>query len=861
MGFSLSPSVEVREYDLSVTASQAQSSRTGVVLRADKGPAMSITSLTSEADLVNAFGKPNSANYQDWFQAWNFLQYASSLYAVRPLPKITINNALVPVKNAMAYATGSSANFNDAISNCYNSNIAELTLADDAQFNSNRLWFINKYIAKTQDNAVAVCSSSSNWAKPIATEFMATVDFVGTTDIPQIDQINGKNVRLSVLKDPNMVPGSQFISNSETVYTVQSLVHDAVPGSPFGLVLDKEITKDEVSKYYGTVTAVTGANTLQLSISNYKIAPHAIFTIGVKESGVPVQKAVEVSSVVTDIAAGVVNVTFSLLATDVIDTALTGLIVSNTDKFTGVLSESYLSGLNYVVPVGTKTVKLQPGFTYEIGSMFTLGASGADTYMVTAIDTSANTVTLNIPTTVAYTLASSTVSSITVSNPVLKGINFYSSVFDESMVITKKVNAKDLVNGVLDAVTVTVESLLTFKQLFDYEPNWSAGEFVIISMIKDSTTGLYTIASTDTVSYTTGGKNTSGRNIFVEQYFYDQSAYLYIKVGDSTLENVETTNTPIIKILGNVDCTYTEYTKTDVQDAAYLFADSENFDVNILIAHELDINGVSEIAETRKDCVAIVAPYNYTELINKTASSATAIMLARFGAQTNSLDKIFTRFGTYSAVYGNMKYQYDKFNDQNRWVCLAGDVAGLCAQTDNTRDPWWAPAGLERGKIKNVIKLAFNPNKQNRDELYTNSINPIMSIAGEGAGIVFGQKTATAKPSAFDRLNVRRLLIVIEKTISTASRYSLFEFNDSFTRNRLVGLIEPFLRSVKGRRGLYDFMVVCDDTNNTSEVIDNNGLVIDVYLKPTKVAEFIKVNAVVVKTGANFLEVVGQFGG
>jgi phage tail sheath protein FI len=276
------------------------------------------------------------------------------------------------------------------------------------------------------------------------------------------------------------------------------------------------------------------------------------------------------------------------------------------------------------------------------------------------------------------------------------------------------------------------------------------------------------------------------------------------------------------------------------------------------VAHQSDINGFSTIAETRKDCVAIVSPWNYQELVTKSSSDATQVLINEFGSQTLSPDKVFTTFGTYSAVYGNMKYQYDKFNDLNRWLSVGGDVAGLCAQNDAQNDPWWAVAGTTRGIIRNCIKLAINPRKQNRDDLYVNAINPVMSIPGEGQGVVWGNKTSTAEPSAFDRLNVRRLLIVVEKTIATAARYVLFEFNDTFTRNRMRGLIEPYLRTVKSRRGIYDFMVVCDASNNPGTVIDANGLVVDIYLKPEKVAEFINVNVYVTRTDANFQELIGK---
>jgi len=174
------------------------------------------------------------------------------------------------------------------------------------------------------------------------------------------------------------------------------------------------------------------------------------------------------------------------------------------------------------------------------------------------------------------------------------------------------------------------------------------------------------------------------------------------------------------------------------------------------------------------------------------------------------------------------------------------------------RDPWYSPGGLNRGIIKNVIKLAFNPNKTDRDNLYVNGINPVVSFQGEGT-LLFGDKTMQAKPSAFDRINVRRLFIVLEKAIARAARYSLFEFNDQFTRAQFVSLVEPFLRDVQGRRGITDFRVVCDTTNNTGEVIDSNRFVGDIYIKPARSINFIQLNFVAVRTGVSFDEVVGKF--
>jgi phage tail sheath protein FI len=213
---------------------------------------------------------------------------------------------------------------------------------------------------------------------------------------------------------------------------------------------------------------------------------------------------------------------------------------------------------------------------------------------------------------------------------------------------------------------------------------------------------------------------------------------------------------------------------------------------------------------------------------------------------------------SYAVIDSAWKYQYDKYNDVYRYVPMNGDTAGLCVRTDVERDPWFSPAGFNRGQIKNVIRLSYNPTKAERDELYKIGVNPVVTFPGEGT-ILFGDKTMLAKPSAFDRINVRRLFIVLEKAIAKAAKFSLFEFNDEFTRAQFVALVEPFLRDVRGRRGIYDYRVVCDETNNTGEVIDRNEFIGDIYIKPARSINFIQLNFVAVRTGVAFDEVVGKF--
>jgi len=283
------------------------------------------------------------------------------------------------------------------------------------------------------------------------------------------------------------------------------------------------------------------------------------------------------------------------------------------------------------------------------------------------------------------------------------------------------------------------------------------------------------------------------------------------------------------------------------------FKNAEEVDVTILLGAAANAVRarylIEQICEVRKDCVAVISPEKADVVDN------------RLYAGSETQDIIAYRDTLPSSSYGIMdsgwKYQYDKYNDVYRYIPANGDVAGTMARTDNLRDPWYSPAGFNRGQIKNVVKMAFTPNKAERDELYKKGINPITTFPGQGT-VLFGDKTLLAKPSAFDRINVRRLFIVLEKAISTASKFTLFEFNDEFTRANFVNLVEPFLRDVQGRRGITDFRVVCDETNNTPEVIDRNEFIGDIFIKPARSINFIQLNFVAVRTGVEFSEVVGQ---
>ena len=280
------------------------------------------------------------------------------------------------------------------------------------------------------------------------------------------------------------------------------------------------------------------------------------------------------------------------------------------------------------------------------------------------------------------------------------------------------------------------------------------------------------------------------------------------------------------------------------------FQDAETVDIGLIIGGTCSathIDNLITIAENRKDAIAFVSP-----------ERADVVNVASANTQTlNVIDAYSSiRSSSYVMFDSGYKYQYDRYNDVYRYVPLNGDMAGLAARTDLIADSWYSPAGFNRGNVRGAVKLAYNPNKTQRDDLYRSRINPVVTFPGQGT-VLFGDKTGLSAPSAFDRINVRRLFITLEKAISTASKFQLFEFNDEFTRANFRNIVEPFLREVQGRRGITDFLVVCDETNNTGDVIDRNEFVAEIFIKPARSINFITLSFIATRTGVSFEEVAG----
>ena len=362
----------------------------------------------------------------------------------------------------------------------------------------------------------------------------------------------------------------------------------------------------------------------------------------------------------------------------------------------------------------------------------------------------------------------------------------------------------------------------------------------------------------DKVSKASDAKSPQGDSNYVRDVIYNKSNYIYWMDHHASGSNhgsaaagitFTAVDTPKTDSLVN-GANGSTATAGEIKTAYELFEDAETVDVGLIIGGSCNATHVDDlisIAEKRMDAIAFVSPER-SDVAGITSSITQTQNVIGF---MNGI-----RSSSYVMLDSGYKYMYDRYNDVYRYVPLNGDIAGLAARTDLIADSWFSPAGLNRGVIRGAVKLAYNPSKSQRDELYKARINPVVTFPGQGT-VLFGDKTGLSAPSAFDRINVRRLFIVLEKAISTASKFQLFEFNDEFTRANFRNIVEPFLREVQGRRGITDFLVVCDETNNTGEVIDRNEFIAEIFIKPARSINFITLQFIATRTGVSFEEVAG----
>ena len=508
--------------------------------------------------------------------------------------------------------------------------------------------------------------------------------------------------------------------------------------------------------------------------------------------------------------------------------------------------------------VGATTIAVDDvdasGETFNVGDLISFYSDSAaatpvderNEYEVTAIDTSANTLTIRLK----DDPNGAGLQNIVPDNSFIKRRWKYYDLFDGPPGTSQW--ATDNARGSNDELHVVVADGTGDITGFDTDTAGNRTKGVIETFARMSKNPI--------------AKTSQGNSNYYPDVIYRQSGFIYwtdhISAGSNWGSDTTTTYTDVDTITidtltGGTD----DYAVTagELELAYDKFADTESVDVNLILggpssavadtaaAQDTHVTMLTSLVESRRDCVAFVSPYR-----------AATVNIASSVTQTQNVIDAFDLCPSSSYVVfdSSYKYMYDKYNDVFRFVPMNGDVAGLCAFTDQVRDAWFSPAGFNRGNVRGAVKLSYNPTQGERDQLYRARINPIVNFPGQGV-VLFGDKTALSKPSAFDRINVRRLFLVLEKAIATASKFQLFEFNDEFTRAQFRNLVEPFLRDVQGRRGIIDFKVVADATNNTGEVIDRNEFIGDIFIKPNRSINFITLNFIATRTGVDFSEVGG----
>jgi len=751
MGFALSPSVTVREIDLTGFIPAVSTTGGAFVGEFEWGPVEEYTLISDRNKLEKWFGKPTDYNYEDWFTALNFLAYSNNLNIIRVVEATALNSTaegsgmLIKNETNHGLSIGTATGDNAMIVAKYpgsKGNSLKFSMCDAYTFNS---WEHKEFFDSPP--------GTSKYAKEVG----------GYND----------EVHMVVIDEDGLftgIPGALLERYSFASKASDAKDQDGGP-SFYGSILNRQ------SQYVWWTSIPQAADDFLTAASDGEIS-----SIDITYGGA----GYEIAPTVTILGAGTgAAATANLAPTGSVKSAVVGVsggtgykigdIITLQQQGGGVAAKLTVTGVTGGV-IDTVSVTV-PGSGYSTideivqSSVSPVGGTGA---------------TFDL--TLGYAIQ-----SITVGNG---GQNYR----DVSLVLSNE-------GQVADAVVVVNVAGTT-------EWNTSAVGKVFKSLSKS---GTYTSNSDGGWTASLVGGNIGGDITANELVF-----------GWNMFKNAEVVDVSLL-ILG----------------AASGGVSGSEQDHKAVIKHVID-----NIAEFRKDCVAFFSP-TYYDVINQPEMTATLNVVSR----RNYINTV----STYAVMDSGWKYQYDAYNDKYRWVPLNADVAGTCARTDDVTDPWYSPAGYTRGQIKNVIQLALNPSRAYRDELYKNSVNPVVSFKGEGV-LLYGDRTQLAKPSVFQKLNVRRLFIVLEKAIATAAKYMLFEFNDSFTRAQFVNMVEPYLREVKGRRGIYDFKVVCDDTNNTPEVIDRSEFIGDIYIKPAMSINFIQLNFIAVRTGVEFEEVIGKWG-
>lgn len=749
-----SPGVLVKEVDFTATVNVADQNIGVVAIDAERGPTDVVTYISSERELVEIFGRPNSYNYESWFAASTLIQYGAVVAVIRP--------------------TGTNLGLNNANIKRDGTNDASLLIKnkDDFEIRTSNAYEWAARTAGTFNNGISVAvvdhgADQKVTVTPAAGQILTVTNSAGTTlageasatytDVTGTTSGSGTGAKFTITRDANgdvntvtVTAGGSGYAGTDTITILGSdiggsgvtddvTITVATVGSPLPTAGTYVQWTDGGNTYKGNVFKSSGSDTLEITLWD-------------------TTKRLGSTTVLTDAGGTTIATVTAIQSNDVYSTL------------------EYVSGRKW------SSLAPQPGTSFGVQ-----GAGGKyDEFHIAVVDT----------------------------------------------------------DGIYSGVKNEVLEILTFVSKASDAKSAEGNTLYWKKVVADQSKFVY--AGNETFADTGDQLELSGQGTAAE-------------IGDPRLDAVfklfsfSGASTESRKLGGGADYNWSSNASgvTDaIIDGYNLVDDPEIFgDIDFLVPGKITASVIARliaIAEKRKDCVVVASPLR-EDVINSNST-------------TKKTDDIIDFFRTlpstsYAIFDSGYKYIYDKYNDVYRYVPCAADVAGLCLSTTINSETWFSPAGYNRGQILNATKLAYSPRQAERDRLYTNRINPVVAFPGQGI-VLFGDKTALASPSAFDRINVRRLFIELEKNIAQFSKYQLFEINDELTRAGFRAAIEPYLRGIQGRRGIYDFLVVCDQSNNTGDVIDRNELVAEIYIKPARSINFITISFIATRTGVSFSELI-----
>ncbi len=853
MGFQVSPGVEVKEIDLTNVIPAVSTSIGGFSGYFKWGPINEISLLSSEKALLQKFGTPDSSVlYADpFFQAASFLEYGDAIKVVRAGNLENFSNA-TDNGGADKYQVSSVGGTGTLEPNTYTVGVGS---------SGQSLTF-----TKANDGAITIGTNvqfDDELTATASANLTATVSDIGKS----IVSVNG------LVENGSSLPDGQYTND----FNSQLLTFTKSGGA---LTIDTNVTGLLPADRPGSFIVQYTQNTPQVGTAQVGTAQVGTAQVGTAASADFVPASADFVAASADFVAASADFQAQVGVPGDADyqaqvgTAQVGTAQVGTAQVGTAASADFAAASVDFVAASADFVPASADFAAAFDTIIDVTITVTYTALTSTVNLAYDGVTDNgvwIPNETyfedSFTAPQGGTFAARYAGGAGNGLKVYALTAANYSFIEEKINASPVVAG-----TFTTEEESVYNS-FDLAPdakgtNGALEDEVHVAII--DTLGTFGVAGSIVekfagLSLSKTSKTEAGATNYIKNVINTKSRYVYLIKGDNsdfTQADFAGTSEGEYTLSGGLEAGMTAADGTeiteglkelDIRNGLDLLGDVETVDVNLLFS-QIAASGAGlqnhahKIAYQRKDAVAFMSP-------PKAATVGASTPLADVIAFGNTIVNRGVE-GSYGVIDSGAVYIYDRYNDVYRFIPANGHLAGLCANTDDVAEPWFSPAGFNRGGFRSIVKLAFNPMKAQRDELYKVGINPIASFPGQGT-VLFGDKTAQSKPSAFDRINVRRLFIVLEKAIATAAKFQLFELNDEFTRATFRNAVEPFLRDVQGRRGITDFMVVCDDTNNTGEVIDTNRFVADIYIKPARSINFITLNFIATRTGVDFSEVAG----